>query len=607
MATKSLQEPIQTARANYKSSNLSEALPLKRTLSLNQWCLKAANAAIKDFELSLDSAVSLLRIEGLKESFLNNIKRLLINRGLYDLASQQNFFIPRYETIRNQEKKNKLKDLSKAVNILLPLLKRRQNIVLYGDYDVDGICATALLKDACEKIGGRVFMALPDREKDGYGLQAKAISQLMRYQPAAIITVDNGMTSHQAIKKIQQLKIPVIVCDHHQPDKELPPAAAILNPKQPGERVQYKELCATGVAFYLASELYKQAGVSAGQEKWLLDLVALATICDMVPLTQDNRTLVHFGFKTLARTKRCGLAQLLSQVGGFEDLTADTVGYRIGPRLNAAGRLEHARQALDLICTDRAEMAQTICKSLEKLNAERQRLTNQVLLAARAQAQLSLEAAAWVLAHPTWPRGICGLVASRLVEEYNRPVFVLEEGDICVGSGRSVPGFDLAGALQSMPEIFIRAGGHPAAAGCTIRKNNLAEFKKRFAQIVKKNIGTKTPKIIFYELELTLSDISLTLAECLQKFEPFGIGNARPLLKISNCKITRLKPVGREKKHLSLLLEDHGITRRAIAFNWGSRMETIPQNVELLAYLKINQWRGWRSPELEIVDFKEAS
>lgn len=522
----------------------------------------------------------------------------------------EQFLSPTYAGLRRFGGAAPLRDLDVAVEVLARAAKARGTVVVFGDYDVDGVCGTALACDALTRTGARTVPMLPHRERDGYGLQEGSVAGILVHKPQAVLTVDNGTASGPAIAALKRAGIAVVVADHHEVHNELPPADAVVNGKRADETGAFRTLCATGVAFRIAESLYDRFGVADGQEKWLLDLAALATVCDMVPLVGDNRAIVRFGLRTLSKTRRPGLTALLQSSGSVGNgssgiLNAEHLGFRLGPRLNAAGRIVHAQRALELVQTDSPSAAASHAQHLEDLNRERQALTRRVVEEARIAAEEFADAPSLVLASSGWPRGVCGLAAGKIAEEFQRPTFVLEKADPCVGSGRSVPGVDISAALASMREIFVRAGGHAAAAGCTIAPSALGDFRTRLNEYVSnaRPDGPQAPTRT-YDLTITLADVNLGMLDVLTQLEPFGVGNPKPTFRIDGCTVSATRPIGADGKHLSLVLTQAGEKRRAVA--WGKAdalAELSPgEQVDVLAHVRENDWRGTRSAEIEVVD-----
>ncbi|MFH0830876.1 MAG: single-stranded-DNA-specific exonuclease RecJ [Parcubacteria group bacterium] len=532
------------------------------------------------------------------------LEELLVNRGIVSATQALRFLQPHYDELRLFGEKTAPRGLSQAVGRLVKAVHARERVIVFGDYDVDGVCAAAILVDVLGRAGLAVEAVLPDRERDGYGLQVGSIPDLLARKPSLVVTVDNGTQSHSAVEQLKRAGISVVILDHHEPGPNLPKADVVINPKQSGETATFRAACAAGLAFRLGKGLHDALGVPAGQEKWLLDLAAIATVCDMVPLAEDNRLIVHFGLKTLGRTRRIGLQTLIDQSAGHDPLSSEIIGFRLGPRLNAAGRLEHAKRSLDLMLTRNHATARQLTGLLDQLNRERQQLTRRIVTEALSEAQQFEEEPALVLASTNWPKGICGLAASKVAERLNRPVFVLEQGELCVGSGRSVPGVNLAEAIEQMRPLFVRAGGHAVAAGCTIRSDKLTQFRTGLVAFTRKKRGATVPaQILEYDTDLALAQVDLGLVNRLAQLEPYGMGNPRPVIKFTDCTIERMRLVGADQQHVSVSLRQGTQVRRAIAFSQAGEFNALGPGarLDILARVRQNEWGGSKSAELQIL------
>ena len=534
-----------------------------------------------------------------------------VGEALLDLreiaqADQQAFLDPDYEQLHVTGESDIL-DINIAAALLTKLARDGKRIAIFGDYDVDGVCGTALLDQALRKIGAKTILKLPHRERDGYGLQLAAVPELLSSAPDAVVTVDNGSSSAAAIDKIKQAGVPVVVVDHHVIPAEAPIPDAFCNPKRSNETAGFRLQCATGVAFRLAEQMYRLAGVPEGQEKWLLDLVALATVCDMVPLVGDNRAFVQFGLKTLQRTKRPGLRALLevSGVPAEGAIQSDAIGFKLGPRLNAAGRIEHAQQALEVVTATNQQTATDLAAQLDQINQRRKTETIKVVDGARAAASEYDQAVSLVLVSPGWPRGVCGLAAGRLARELNKPVFVLEEGELCVGSGRTAGNIDLAAMIAEAPDLFEKAGGHAAAAGCTLKRDRIGAFRKHFEQYVRDNRGDKVPqREHLFDLEIPLAFVDQALLDIVMQLAPFGQANPEPVFKFSDCVIERVKNVGSDERHVSFSVSQNNKHVKGIAFGMAEELSWMQPGarVDLLATVQENLWQNVRNAELILID-----
>lgn len=535
------------------------------------------------------------------------ITRILKKRGLSSSQARDEFLNPDYTTLPDPFL---LPDMEAAVGRLKKALKQKQKIVIYGDYDVDGLSATSLLSDALGKFGFSVEAFIPDRYKDGYGLNQTALRRLVDDGAQLILTVDTGSTAVEEIKQLGSLGVDVIVTDHHEPPAVLPPAIAVINPKRADSRYPNRELAGTGVAFKLVCALQSELdGLNNGQEKWLLDLVALGTVCDVVPLRGENRILAAYGLRVLAQSRRPGI-KALAEVSGTDLRAASAyhLGFVFGPRLNAAGRLEHANLSLKLLTSRNLDEARPLALELDRLNSKRQ--IEQRAIEEQAEVMISAKKSqqVLVLAHEAWSQGIVGIVAARLLERYQKPVFLMQliEGE-AKGSARSFGDFDLSQALNEVRGLLLSGGGHKAAAGYKLKYTDIDKFEKKlndyYASLKLENQSRYLAASPDLSLE-GLSDMTVELADALKQLEPFGAGNREPVFELKNLKISRFKRVGQEKQHLKVTLMDNGQNSiEAIAFNCDLDVKT-GQSADVLAKLRRSDFRGWATPELHIADWR---
>ncbi len=448
-----------------------------------------------------------------------------------------------------------------AVELLLRRAGDGSPITVHGDYDVDGICSTAILVRALRRLGAVVDWYLPSRSEDGYGLQVATVERLASRGTKLIVTVDCAITAVEAVARARELGVEVVVTDHHTPraDGALPDAP-IVHPTVCG--YPCVDLCAAGVAYKLATLL---VGDAADAD---LDLVALATVADCVPLLGENRRLVRAGLAALAATPKPGLRALMrvAQVDAGT-LDARAIGFRLAPRLNAAGRMQRADTGLELLLTDDPERARQIAEELDALNVDRRHTEERIRFAAEAQVAEQGDQPAYVLAADDWHAGVIGIVASRIAERHNRPtVLVAFDGAEGTGSGRSIPAFDLLGGLNASAEHLLRHGGHRAAAGCTIRREDLEAFRAAF---VAHAAATLTPDDLIprerVDAVVAGDELGIGLAEELTQLAPFGIGNPQPVLYVPAARLTDPQPMG-EGKHLRFTVQAGGVRARAVAF-----------------------------------------
>lgn len=531
--------------------------------------------------------------------------RLLKKRGL-----TPDFLDPKYS---NTTDSFALYDMEKAVNRIKQAIKNQEKIIIYGDYDVDGVTASTVMEETLTLAGVKpenISIMLPDRFADGYGMSPKLIKKAEKKGISLVITVDCGSGNREIIDELNTLKIDTIVTDHHETPEILPDAVAIINPKRKDHPTEeLKNLAGVGVAFKLAQALVKQNLIKNGQEKWLLDLVLLGTICDNMTLTNENRTLSYFGLKVLAKTRRLGLKELMRKAR-VKNLTSDSIGFQIGPRLNAAGRLESAEISLNLLRTKSPTEAASLANKLEDLNQKRkieqQSATKEIKTRGIKEGPIIIETG-------HWHEGILGIVAGRLLEEYHKPSFVLTEleNGIYKGSARSFGDFNLAEALSHVKDTIIKGGGHAGAAGVSIEQKNIYAFREKINDYYN-SLKLKNQDRYFKvnaDLELEdFSDLTLDFLDDLKSLEPFGAGNEEPIFKLKNVQIENVARMGAEQNHLRLDLKDKNNKHlKLVAFyapeEWLNLDPADPMlKIEPLITLTENEWGGVKSVEARLID-----
>jgi single-stranded-DNA-specific exonuclease len=531
---------------------------------------------------------------------------ILARRGVLLETELERYLSPSLATLDDPMQ---MADMPQAVERILAAIREHQPIVVYGDYDVDGVCSTAILVTFLRVAGAKVTFYIPDRRTEGYGLNAAAVRELA---PTCrlLITVDCGISATPEIEVARSLGVDVIVVDHHQVPSPLPPAIANLDPHRVDCAYPFKDLCAAGVTFLLTAALrraLRDAGaftsVPEPDLRDVLDLVALATVADMVPLKGTNRTLVTAGLRRMAAADRPGLKALL-EVSDVDpkEVTATDLGFRIGPRINARGRMEQAAAAVDLLLTDDPERARTLAAALDAANQRRRQLESDTLKIASARAEILVagNSAALVLYDPTWHPGILGLVATRLVGRFHRPAIVIGENG--KGSGRTFEGLDLHAAIEATSPLLERFGGHPAAAGITVREDKLAEFALAFDQEVRRRLGDPPfVPTLKPDVEVDARQLSLTMLGQIEKLAPFGQANPEPLLVARRVKVRDKRLVG--DRHLKLKLGDID----AIAFGLGDLARQLPDEVDVAFHLTRNRYNGRETLELKVEDLKDSS
>lgn len=548
------------------------------------------------------------------------IAALLWRRGIRTAEQADGFLHPSWD--RDVHDPFLFLDMRRAVDRLMKAAKTGEKIVVHGDYDADGVSGSVVLHSTLKALGADVSVYLPHREKDGYGMNAPSIEKMAKDGAKVIVTCDCGISSGKEIALAASLGIDVIVTDHHTLPPELPPAYAILHPLREGETYPFRHLTGGGVAFKLCQALWKEAHLPAGHEKWLLDMVSISTVADMGKLVGENRALVHYGLVVLNKTKRLGLKTLIDGVRRDDEvLDAMSIGFRIAPRINAAGRMEHADAAFGLLTAETTEDAEVRAEVLHGHNSDRQKATAAIMEDAFVMGAAEADKSAIVVAGQGWPAALCGLVASKLVDEHYRPVIAVgrDEHGRYVGSGRSIPGFDVTGALRACSEHILKFGGHPAACGMTIvGDENFEAFKQAFIAHADATIGSSdlTPSIDIEE-EAAVHEISVGLIKELKALEPHGEGNPRPRFLLRGGRVASSRQVGAEGKHLQLTVVDPsaslgtglGGRLKLIGFGFGPRMAELPIGgpIDAVVELDLNEWQGRVEPQGRVVDIRTAA
>jgi len=550
------------------------------------------------------------------------VAQLLVCRGIRDPEQARRFLDPKLSALREPEL---LPGCLLAAERIHQALRQGRRIVVYGDYDVDGITGTALLCQCLKLLGGNAGYYVPHRIDEGYGLNPEAVRRLAAEKAEMIVSVDCGIGSLAEAAVARQCGIELIVTDHHEPSPQLPQAAAIVHPGLPGSCYPFRGLSGSGVAFKLAWAICQQASgakrVGQAMKDYLvraLGLAALGTVADVVPLVDENRILVRHGLANILQKPSLGLATLLKVAGLAEkrQIDAEDVGFTLGPRLNAAGRLGQAQLAVELLLTDRPERAEELARYVDGLNGSRQKLEHSIYLAANKQAKEQFDPdtdAAIVLADHGWHAGVIGIVAGRLAEKYQRPVVLIAWDPLGIkpghGSARSVPGFNLHAALECCAEHPLSYGGHAAAAGLTIVPGNLDAFRSDFCQVAAGLIADegRVPEL-FIDAEAPLSVFSERIVRQIEQLAPFGHSNHRPVLCATGVTLAEpAKPLGSSGRHLAVRLTQHRVTMRAVAFGCGERIAELTPAAgpfEVAFRPMINTFKGRSSVELQLVDWR---
>lgn len=498
-----------------------------------------------------------------------------------------------------------LPDMDKAVARLVTAREKQEKITIYGDYDIDGLTATTLLLDAFASFGFKnVKPFIPNRFVEGYGLTIDAVEKIAADGTQVIVTVDCGSLSHKEIERANQLGVDVIVTDHHNVAETPPPAVATINPKRQDHSYPFIDLAGVGVAFKLVQALQTRLdGLDPGQEKWLLDLVALGTVCDVVSLLDENRTNVYWGLKVLSQTRRPGLRALMA-VAGVEPRTvnARSLGFALGPRMNAAGRLETAEYALNLLRATDGMAALTIARQLDEMNKARRAEQDKIFKEAIIQAEERENDPVLVVSGPNWNHGIVGIVAAKLLEKYKKPTFVIEEmGENAKGSARSYGDFSAADAIRAADDLIIKGGGHKLAAGVTLKTENIPAFRERVNQFFKEQELREQTALLLPQADsdASIGELTEILVDELKQLEPFGNGNPQPIFKSNGLLVTNQRKMGDSSQHVKLTLEtSDGVRIDMLAFSAPDHFFVEPgEKVTVWYTVDVNEWQGRRSVE----------
>jgi single-stranded-DNA-specific exonuclease len=536
------------------------------------------------------------------------LKQIVFNRGLATDAEARAFL--KAEPNSNTDPFQMI-GMEATVDRICFALQHNEPIAIYGDYDVDGVTATALLVQALGELGANVRGYIPNRFDEGYGLNKDALDSLKADGVKLVITVDCGIRSPDEALHAQTLGLDLIISDHHHPDGEnLPPAFSVINPKQHGDPYPDKDLAGVGIAYKIIEALTRaQQSTNGFQLSDLLDLVALGTVADLAPLVGENRVLVRKGLRQIRETKRQGLYSLARVADiKIEKITAGNIGFMLGPRLNASGRLESALASFELLTTRDFMRAGQLAMQLDTQNRQRQTLTRTMQEQAESIAR-SEDPEAFLLfaAHEDFNPGVVGLAASRLTEVYYRPAIVAaKSAEETRGSCRSIPEFHITDALDLCKDLLVRHGGHAAAAGFTVKNKNLPELVSRLKQIAKDQLGSKDLRqTLSADVEVPLSELNFDVLKHLLFLEPTGYGNPEAIFVSRNVKVKMVRTVGAEGRHLKLTFEDErGASYDSIAFRMGHLKPDLPQYVDILYHLEANEYNGRTTLQLNLKDVK---
>ena len=558
----------------------------------------------------------------MKEQVSKDAEKQLLHCYGIDPEKKESFFNPVYEeSLRGPFE---ILNMDKAVERILRAIKNGEKILLYGDYDADGICGTIVFHDFLKKIGYSNFEAyIPDRHKDGYGLTVEAMEGFKKQGIDLIITIDCGVTDVEEIKKANELGIDTIVTDHHFQGEELPPAVAVVDPKQEKDPYPFKMLCGAAVAFKVVNALIEKGGfnIVEGWTKWLLDVVCIATIADMMPLADENRTIVFYGLQVLRKTRRPGLLALFKKIKvNKKNIKEDDVAFYIAPRINTAGRMGRAGISFELLSTESKEEAEWAAERLDQKNDERRELVEAIVNDVdRMIAENPGDVEIFCLGDEKWEAGVLGIAANRVLEKYNKPVVLWgkgEEGKYIKGSARANGSLNFVELMDFLgDEFFTDRGGHALSAGFTVKEEKVKELSEAFGEAIKKIQPKEAENAIMVDKEATIEEIDWEFLRVVEKFEPFGMGNPKPVFLIKNLEVFGVKMFGNGGIHLQVDFKRNpstgsgqaGKILSAIAFfmkNEGVFEIKKGDKIDLLASIERSTFKGYDELRLKIVDFK---
>ncbi len=565
-------------------------------MTVKRWNVRPHNA---------EAASSLARVLGVSPT----LAMLLINRGYADERAARTFLSPGYDQLHEPML---MLGMQEAVTRLKQAIEQQEPILIYGDYDVDGTTGTAILLRALKLLGAHTGFHIPHRFTEGYGIQQRALERAFAEGYKLVVSVDCGIRAHEPLYWARANGLDVIITDHHLPDEQegAPPAFAVLNPNQAGCPYPDKHLAGVGVAFKLVHALFREYGREA-QVAACMKVVAIGTVADVAKLVGENRTIVSIGLKDLARAANPGLKALIDVAGcgDGKGMTAYDLGFRLGPRINAAGRMDAARAVVELFDTRDSAVARRIAEHLDARNEERKTVQQQIIYLALAEFGVSKDAKVAVIEGSGWHRGVIGIAASKIAERLNRPCVVLSiDGEVAHGSGRSIEAYHLLNGLTACADLFEKFGGHSHAAGITIRPERIAEFRRRLNEHAASCLTDEDLEhSVAIDMELPAENIDFRLARELQALEPFGAGNVRPVFATRNLRLLS-EPIVLKDKHLKLRLA--GAQNRPLEAVWWNCIETPGQtpvlngSIEVAYSLELNAWNEEFRLQLGVVDLR---
>ncbi len=498
-----------------------------------------------------------------------------------------------------------LPDISQAISRIYKAVLEREKIAVYGDFDVDGVTATVIIIEGLSRLGAEVVPYIPDRINEGHGVKLSALETLRAHGVSLVITVDCGVTDIEEAKRARGMGMDMIITDHHVPLKNLPRAVAIIDPKRKDSTYPYPELAGAGVAFKLLQALFHKDS----RENWisrLMDLVVLATVTDLVPLVGENRYLVREGLRELNKSSHVGIQEMVKLAGlKLGELGAEDISWVLGPRLNAAGRMNNASSSYQLLTTQSSEESRLLALELEERNAERQKLTSEVLNQAREKLAPKLDLPMLIDADENYSIRVIGLVAGRLADEFYKPAVIINMGsELCQGSCRSIPEFNVAAALEECHDLLVAFGGHPLAAGFTVTRQNLAQLQERITALATEQLAhlELCPEIVI-DADVALSNLTGDTFNIVQKLSPFGRGNPQPTFLTRGVEVVECRNFGKKGGWLRLKLRQGNITWQAVDFKSRKTKKEIPPYIDIVYNLEKSRWNGEEVISLNLLDF----
>lgn len=566
-----------------------DAMPIVRVDNKARWEVASFQEVPEDF-LGYDFVVS----------------QLLLQRGIATKEEAEKFLRPALDQLGDPYL---LPDFAKAIDRIRLAIEKKEWIVVYGDYDVDGVTSSTILISVIKSLGGKVSVYLPERMKEGYGLNIPALDQLKQDGADLVVAVDNGTAAYEQIAHANSIGLDVVVVDHHEPHGEIPPAIAVVNPKLQGSQYPFRECCAAGVSYHVARAL---VGEEKAQE--YLDLAAVGTVADVVPLVADNRILVIEGLKVLNKTNRFGIQALVEVAGmGGKPLDVYSIGFQLGPRLNAAGRIDHARLAFDLLNAANYSQALQLAKDLNNLNTRRQEMTDTMLVSAKAKQGEFAKQKIILVGGEGWSIGVAGIVAGRLVEAYSKPAIVFEyQTEYCKGSGRSVDDVNIVELLNEVADKLDHYGGHAKAAGLSVKKEKFSDFKQLLETKAMEMISDDSllPKVKI-NVRLEVAHVNSQLLEEIERFAPFGFGNQTPVFCVMGVTHLQCEPVGAGARFGKIIFhDDEG--RRMEVMCWDKWEELAfdleaGEHYDVAFTMSTNDWNGRKFMQLKLVAIRDSA